>query len=694
VIPRLTTVSAWALSVVAFCPLGIMLVVRITDRSGAQPPVDRMAELAPLVAAIGAMAVVGSVIASRRPDSPIGWSLAGAAIAIGTAFIPVVVVQSPVAAASVGAASLGVLLWAGSSLLFLGLMLFALTLLLFPDGRLPSKAWQWPARVSLGALGAAVIAAALAPSLTIAGGSTIANPFGIAGPIGDALDMVRRSPWLQLVGLGLAVAAPVARYRTATGDARLQLRAFAFAASLVPIGLILAGTVLRGTTAGFYVMTIPFAGLSIAIGVAVLRYHLYDIDLLIGRAVLYGVLTACVVGTYVAIVGGLGALFQTTGNLAISLVATGIVAILFQPLRERAQLAVQRLFYGERTDPYRVLTQLGRRLGATLSPDEVLPTIAELTREALKLAYCAVAVHEAGRLVVAAQAGEPTSEPLRIPLTSQGEAVGELVLGPRDGQVLRPEEQQLLQDLARQFGVAVRAVRLTEALRRSRELLVTAREEERRKLRRDLHDGLGPRLAGLTLRLETARDRHTPDPETRLLLTELADRCRESVADIRRLIYGLRPPALDDLGLVSAIREGAAQTGTECGDLEVVVETPAILPVLPAAVEVAAYRIAQEALTNVARHSEARHCVVRLTLEGDGEALRVAIEDDGRGRDPDRPAGIGIASMRERAEELGGTWSIDRLPSGGTRVSARLPFRPPRAGDPTEATDLDAVVAK
>jgi len=207
-------------------------------------------------------------------------------------------------------------------------------------------------------------------------------------------------------------------------------------------------------------------------------------------------------------------------------------------------------------------------------------------------------------------------------------------------------------------------------------------------------DGLGPRLAGLTLRLETARDRLKSDPETKTLLTELADRCRESVADIRRLIYGLRPPALDDLGLVSAIREGAAQTTAECGDLEVTVEAPAILPILPAAVEVAAYRIAQEALTNVARHAEARHCVVRLALDADGEALRVAIEDDGRGCDPDRPMGVGIASMRERAEELGGSWSIERLPSSGTRVGARLPLRPLPASEPTEATDLHTVVAR
>ena len=231
----------------------------------------------------------------------------------------------------------------------------------------------------------------------------------------------------------------------------------------------------------------------------------------------------------------------------------------------------------------------------------------------------------------------------------------------------------------------MRAVRLTEALRRSRERLVTAREEERRRLRRDLHDGLGPRLAGLTLRLETARDRLVPDPQVQVVLTDLADRCRESVADIRRLIYALRPPALDDLGLVSAIRESAAQIVAGYGDLEVTVEAPADLGPLPAAVEVAAYRITQEALTNVARHAAARHCLVRL--EFDREFLHLEIQDDGRGRDSGSAMGVGLASMRERAEELGGSWGINMRAGGGTTVSARLPCGSPitseRAADST-----------
>ena len=403
---RLTTLAAWSLFFVACCQLGLMVIVFVLNPTPARPGEDTAAELVPLVAAGVVMALAGSVIASLRPRNPIGWLLSGAAIAIGAAFLALAVVQGRDAAVSFG---ISFLAWVGSWSLFIGLMMFATSLLLFPDGRLPSRAWRWPALISAGALGTAALAAAFAPGPIIIGESAIPNPFGVPGSLGEVLAALRAAaPALQLVGLGLAVSAPIARYRAATGDARLQLRMLAFAAALVPCGLILAGTVARETTLGFYFMTIPFALVPIAIGVAVLKYRLYDVDLLIARTLLYGALTAGVVVTYVAVVGGLGALFQSTGSLMISLVATGVVAVLFQPLRERLQRAIERLVYGERADPYRVLTQLGRRLETTLSPDEVLPTIVEMTRDALKLAYCAVEVREEGRLVVSAESGQRT----------------------------------------------------------------------------------------------------------------------------------------------------------------------------------------------------------------------------------------------------------------------------------------------
>jgi signal transduction histidine kinase len=222
-------------------------------------------------------------------------------------------------------------------------------------------------------------------------------------------------------------------------------------------------------------------------------------------------------------------------------------------------------------------------------------------------------------------------------------------------------------------------VRLTADLQHSRERLVTAREEERRRIRRDLHDGLGPALASLTLKLDAARNLLARDPATaEALLLELKTQTQTAIADIRRLVYGLRPPALDELGLVSAIREHAARN-VSADSLRVSVEAPESLPPLPAAVEVAAYRIALEALTNVARHAQAKNCTVALTIKED---LRLEISDDGVGLPPGHRLGVGLTSMRERAEELGGTCIIERRAASGTRVSATLPLPPQSSNSP------------
>jgi signal transduction histidine kinase len=273
--------------------------------------------------------------------------------------------------------------------------------------------------------------------------------------------------------------------------------------------------------------------------------------------------------------------------------------------------------------------------------------------------------------------GRPVGDPLCLPLRYQGEAVGQLLLAPRrPGEAFNPAERRLLEDLAHQAGLAVQAVRLTADLQRSRTQLVTAREEGRRRLRRDLHDGLGPQLASLTLKVETARNRLAGDPATDTLLRDIATRMQAAVADIRRLVYALRPPALDEFGLVAAVREAAAQyTYQGTGGLEIHLDAPECLPPLPAAVEVATYRILQEALTNVVRHAQARTCTIRLALDEASGLLDLVVEDDGRGLDGRRGVGVGLASMRERAEELGGTCAIATRPAGGTRVWARLPYR-------------------
>jgi signal transduction histidine kinase len=405
-------------------------------------------------------------------------------------------------------------------------------------------------------------------------------------------------------------------------------------------------------------------------GIALLRYRLWDVDVIINRTLVYGTLTISIVVLYSLIVVGLGALLQTTGNLLISLLATALVAILFQPLRERLQRGVNHLLYGERDTPYQVISRLGKRLEVTLAPDEMLPTIVETVAQALKLPYVAITLKQEREFAEVASYGAPRDELTCLPLLYQNEQVGELLLAPRaSGETFTPADRTLLNDLARQIGVAAHVVRLTTDLQRSRERLVTAREEERRRLRRDLHDGLGPALATITVKAEAARDAIEAEPAQAItLLEDLISQAQAAITDIRRLVYNLRPPALDDLGLVTAIRTQAMHY--EQSGLRISVEAPESLPELPAAVEVATYRIMQEALTNVVRHANARSCLIRLVFDG---MLHLEVRDDGCGISPHRQAGVGLRSMQERAVEVGGHCVVEALPGRGTRVQADLP---------------------
>jgi signal transduction histidine kinase len=430
---------------------------------------------------------------------------------------------------------------------------------------------------------------------------------------------------------------------------------------------------LTGTTG----VTLASLFIPLTLGLAMVRYRLWDIDIVINRTLVYGALTASLVGLYLAVVDGLDALLRTRAHLPASLLATALVAVLFAPLRSRLQVAVNRLMYGERDDPYRVLTRVGERVGAALAPQAALQAIVETAAGALKAPYAAISLRQGDTLMPAAAHGAFDGVPVRLPLEYQGEAVGELLIAPRGPrESYSAADRQLLEDLARQIGAAAHAVRLTTDLQHSRERLVTAREEERRRLRRDLHDGLGPQLGALTLKIETIRNRFAHDRNLDAALVDLTERTQAALSDIRRLVYGLRPPALDELGLLSAVRHAAApydQRGV--GGLTVTLELPESLPALPAAVEVAAYRIVQEALANVARHSAACTCHLVLSLDDACSCLRLQIVDDGRGLPIHHHAGVGIVSMRERAEELSGRCTVASLPAGGTVVTAELPCR-------------------
>ncbi|MDQ3965721.1 MAG: GAF domain-containing sensor histidine kinase, partial [Actinomycetota bacterium] len=425
---------------------------------------------------------------------------------------------------------------------------------------------------------------------------------------------------------------------------------------------------------------------------------------------------------YVLVVGYLGALFRTGGNLLISLVATGLVAVLFAPLRDRLQRGVNRLTYGERDEPYKVLSRLGRRLEGTLSPEAVLPTIVENIARTLRLPHVAIWLADGEALRLGAAYGDaparttvwdtgaveslrrapdglhpaelaPSGEygavldecgvALVLPLTHRGELVGALCMAPRSpGETFSPADRQLLRDLATQAGTAADAVRLTvalrtslENLRRSRERLVAAQEEERRRIQRDLHDGLGPVLASMRLRLEACLDM-VEETEAPLSddLERLYDLVGQATSDIRRLVYDLRPPVLDQLGLVPAIRQHCERFGRESG-IEAGFEADPYLSI-PAAAEVTLLRVVQEALLNVHKHAHATRVDVRLGCR-DGW-IELEIRDDGVGLETNgRGGGTGIGSMRERAELLGGALHVAGHSGAGTEVTVRIPTEIP-----------------
>ena len=696
---------AWSLCAVCVGLIALTLLLDfLPDNVFGLTPGRESPSLAVLTGVLSlAYPTVGALIASRLPSNSIGWIFCGvgllyAAQRITIAYADYVVLMDSALPGEEYAA------WFSALVEFSGPILAGVfVMLLFPSGRLLSRRWQIVAWMAvLGAVLTALFDALYPGNKSYS--TYIENPFGVQGYIGgfSTYELILASALVGEILLATSSLAAlfslVIRLRRARGDERQQLKWFLYAA--LPAGACFSFILLYFIVVDFTELVftpfnpfpdhiledILFVGLfsllvvPVFTYIAILRYSLFDIDVVINRTLVYGSLSACVVGIYVLAVVALGALFQSRGNLAVSLLATGLVAVLFQPLRSRLQRGVNRLMYGERDDPYAVISRLGKRLEAALAPETVLPTIVGIVREALKLPYAAIALPRDGNdfKVVAASGEEPPADPLVLPLSYGGESVGELLLAPRaPGESFSTADRRLLDGLSRHAGVAVHGVRVMADLRRSRERLVLAREEERRRLRRDLHDELAPTLAALGLGAATVGELIPTDPKEAAFANEkLRLAIRATVGDVRRLVYDLRPPALDELGLVEAMRQRASRYDVGDEGFLATVEAPDELPPLPAAVEVAAYRIVQEALTNVSRHARASACTVRLAC-ADGRALTIEVTDDGVGLPETPGGGVGLSSMRERAAELGGECEIVRSWPSGTRVFARLPFREP-----------------
>ncbi|MFS0862806.1 sensor histidine kinase [Fredinandcohnia sp. 179-A 10B2 NHS] len=415
-----------------------------------------------------------------------------------------------------------------------------------------------------------------------------------------------------------------------------------------------------------------FILIPISIAFSIFKYKLWDINIVIHRTILYGLLSLFVILFYVGIVGLISEMLQTEENVLASIITAGIIAVCFHPIKEKLQMLVNRLIYGESDNPYAILSRLNLVLEAVRDTDSVLPNVAKTISHALKIPYVAIQLKEKEGLHTIAEVGEPLPICLNIPLVHQGQEMGSFILSHRSStEPYRQSDKNLLQDLARQVGILAHSIMLHKDLQLSRQQLVNAREEERRRLRRDLHDGLGPSLASLAIKMDVANSFMEKEPEkSKLLLQEMDIQIKQLLQDIRRIVYSLRPSSLDELGLISAIQELLSQYKTS--HIHFTLNAPATQLLLPAALEVAVYRIMQEAITNVIRHSEATTCNIEISLN---HTFQLVIRDDGKGLHEKIQYGIGIKSMKERAEELGGSLKIYSQETGGTIILADIPIQ-------------------
>jgi two-component system NarL family sensor kinase len=609
----------------------------------------------PLLMVIVVPGAVGLLVVRRRPRNTIGWLLLAHSFLVGQGLASPPTAPRGTAQLVIAQATQGTWVF-----LYVCLVLIAY---LFPDGRFLFRRWRtWVLVCGIGyvlfLLGAAWDTSGFHDLYPNADPPLPTAPIWVSGTAGSiGLAFVAAS----LVG---GVVCARQRLRRAVGDERLQMLWFAWAAVSIPAMLLICWVdyALTGAAGTITLLGICVLGSVIpaVTGIAILRYRLFDIELVLSRTLTYGALTVGVVATYGVVLWAAGVVL---GNRSVGgLIGAGLVAGAVQPAHAFLRRRVERLVYGDRADPAGALRRLSDRVERTTDPAQVVQTLTESVAEALKVPNAWV------ELVRDETSPRPGDQVVRAPLAHRGERLGDLAVEVPPGRQLSPADLVLLRDLARQAAVIVNAVHLTLDLQRSRARLVTAQEEERRRLRRDLHDGLGPNLAAIVLKLNAA-ERRSDEQERNRLLAEARDETRAAIAEVRRLVDDLRPPAIDEVGVLNAIRHRVASLAHS--DLVIEVRGPDVLPHLPAAVEVAAFRIATEAVTNVARHSGATRCVVNVQVNG---AFELSVTDNGQGAAAGTRPGVGWTSMSERAAELGGSCTVSRRSEGGTVVRAILPL--------------------
>jgi signal transduction histidine kinase len=631
-------------------------------------------------------ALLGGLVASRRPANPIGWLMLSLALGTSAAAIGLnVALRAQLSGSSPG----GWVRWPALAYNMNSVPLGALVLviLLFPDGRSLGRRWRWVTWLTAVFAIAYLIGTALdpVPSRLAPHLPAVGSPMGVR-----AFKGFGTSPafLLYFVLFVVALVSLVLRRRRAAGDEREQLRWFVYAVGL-SVGLLVLGflSFFASLAAGNVILDIAFAlGFALAIpaaaAIAILKYGLYEIDVVINKTIVYGLLAAFFTVVYLAVVVGIGTAIGSAHNAFLTLAAAALIAAAFNPVRDRAKSLANRIAYGDRATPYEVLSEFAEKMAATYSLEDVLPRTAQMLAQGTGATRADVWLVAGNELVDEATWPEGATlervalegQPIEIPGSSrtaevrhQGELLGALSIHKAAGDPLTPIEDKLLADVASQAGLVLRNVGLIEDLKASRQRIVSAQDAERRKIERNIHDGAQQQLVALALKAKLA-DSLVGRDETKAheMLGQVQTDLRDALENLRDLARGIYPPLLADQGLAAALAAQARKSA-----VPTTVESDGIGR-YPQESEAAVYFCTLEALQNVAKYAQASHAVVRLgALDG---YLSFSIEDDGVGFDPKLNGyGTGMQGMSDRLAALGGELRVTSTPGGGTLLQGSVP---------------------